>query len=70
MIETMAERSEWRERVHRIGDEPPDDYSHLTPDERIALVWDVTMSAWAFKSGSSDEPRLRRDVERLARRGR
>ena len=41
----------------------------LDPAERIAMVWQLTMQAWAFK-GLEHEPRLRRDVVRVVRRGR
>ena len=40
----------------------------LDPAERIAMVWQLTMQAWAFK-GLEHEPRLRRDVVRVVRRG-
>ncbi len=33
-------------RKFALGSEPPDDLSHLTPDERVSLVWDVTVAAW------------------------
>ena len=39
-------RASWPIRVFRLGEEPPDDVSHLTPDERIALVWPLTVRAW------------------------
>ena len=38
-----------------------------TPAERFALVWPITLKAWAFKTGVLDEPRLRRDVGRVVR---
>ena len=40
----------------------------LDPAERVAMVWQLTMQAWAFK-GLEHEPRLRRDVVRVVRRG-
>lgn len=40
----------------------------LDPAERILVVWQLTMQAWAFK-GLEHEPRLRRDVVRVVRRG-
>ncbi len=40
----------------------------LDPAERVAMVWQLTMQAWAFK-GLDHEPRLRRDVVRVVRRG-
>ncbi|MBX3184633.1 MAG: hypothetical protein KF915_18535 [Polyangiaceae bacterium] len=35
-----------------LQDEAAPDVSHLTPSERIALVWELTLDAWA----SSGEP--------------
>ena len=48
-----------------------DDHSWLkdfSPSERLALVWRLTLQAWAFK-GLDHEPRFRRDVVRVIRRG-
>lgn len=42
----------------------------LTPSERMAMVWTLTLQAWAFAEDLRDEPRLRRDVGRVIRRGR
>ena len=39
----------------------------LDPAERIGMVWQLTLQAWAFK-GLEHEPRLRRDVVRVVRR--
>lgn len=52
-------RSKWPVRKFRLGEEPPDDFSHLTPDERVALVETVTLRAWAL-AGRSLPPRLPR----------
>ena len=41
----------------------------LDPAERMGMVWQLTLQAWAFK-GLEHEPRLRRDVVRVVRRGR
>jgi hypothetical protein len=58
-------------RVCRLGEEPDDDYiACLTPAERMVLVWPITLQAWAFQTGTTDEPRLRRDVGRVIRGGR
>lgn len=39
-------RASWPVRRFDLGAEPPEDLSHLTPDERIALVWPLTVRAW------------------------
>ena len=46
------------------------DLTELTPSERVAMVWQLTAQAWTFKDGTWHEPRLRRDVGRVVRRGR
>lgn len=64
-------RAQLPTRLCRLGDEPEDDYvARLTPAERMALVWPITLQAWAFQTGTTDEPRLRRDVGRVVRGGR
>jgi len=39
-------RADWPIRRYPVGAEPPDDVSHLSPDERVSLVLDVTLAAW------------------------
>jgi hypothetical protein len=66
-----VDRSSYPTRKARLDD--PADVSQvlgLTPGERMALVWQLTLDAWAFKEGLIDEPRLRRDVVHVERRGR
>jgi hypothetical protein len=47
-----------------------DDEMSLTPGQRVEIVWQLTRNAWTFKDGRWNEPRLRRDVGRVIRRGR
>ncbi len=64
----MTDRSQWPVRriaLHEEGDEPY--LSSLSPAERIAMVWPITLQTWAFKEGPQGEPRLRRDVVRIIR---
>jgi hypothetical protein len=51
----------------RLRERDDDAVVRLTPAERIALVWPITLQAWAFKTGVLNEPRLRRDVGRVVR---
>ena len=46
------------------------DQPRLSPDEGIAMMWQLALQAWMFKEGMVDEPRLRRDVVRIVRGGR
>ena len=67
----MTDRSAYPTRKRRLQD--PEDSSEvddLSPAARLAMVWPLTLQAWAFHTGQCDEPRLRRDVVRVARRGR
>ena len=43
---------------------------NATPSERIALVWPLTLTAWAFKEPNVAQPRLQRHVVRIYRFGR
>jgi hypothetical protein len=52
-------------RLEDEGKEP--DVLRLTPSERVAMVWPLTLQAWMFKEGLSDEPRVRRDIVRTLR---
>jgi hypothetical protein len=63
-----VDRSGWVTRLRRLGDDDEDEYlTRLSPGERMQLVWRLTLQAWSFKEGLSDEPRLRRDVVRVVR---
>lgn len=40
-------RAAWPVRVFRLGDEPPDNLSdRTTPEERLAMMWPLAVSAW------------------------
>lgn len=40
-------RASWPVRVFRLGEEPPDDYSGFTVEQRLAIAWQMTCDAWA-----------------------
>lgn len=62
------DRSEYPVRVTPLEDQGKDhEYAAMTPEQRLAMVWTLTMQAWMFKEGRLDEPRLRRDVVRIIR---
>jgi len=56
-------------RVIRDGaPEPPDnDWSMVSPEERIEAVWTLTELCLAWNKLSSSEPRVQRTVTRLQR---
>jgi hypothetical protein len=65
------DRSGYSTRKTHLGD--PDDNSEvlrMSPGERMSMIWQLTLQAWAFKEGLQGEPRLRRDVVRVIRGGR
>jgi hypothetical protein len=65
----MTDRSQWPTRKIRLEDEGEhSDVSQLTPGERVAMVWELTRTAWTFKDPTFRESRLRRDIGRVIRR--
>ena len=53
------------------SEEGPDENDLLlTMEERIALVWPLTVDAWAFKGDPVAESRLLRHIVRILRGGR
>jgi hypothetical protein len=65
----LMDRSRTVTRLRRLADPEEDAYvAGLTPGERMALVWPLTLQAWGFAEGTTGEPRLRRDVVRVVRR--
>ena len=66
-----VDRSSYPVRKIRLAQEGEDpELRVLTPSQRVAMVWQLTVQAWTFKEGRWDEPRLRRDVVRAVRRAR
>ncbi len=61
-------RAEWPVRKGRLGDPEPNPYAHLTPEERVELVWEITRAAWAFNGHPDVDPGLQRHVGRAGRR--
>ena len=63
------DRSNYPTKIKRLHDLETDQYvKNLSPAERIEMVWQLTLQAWAFKEGLDYEPGLRRDVVRVIRR--
>lgn len=64
----MTDRSRYPVRRLRLRDRESDNAIRaLTAEDRVAMVWPLTLQAWLFKEGLQDEPRLRRDVVRTQR---
>jgi hypothetical protein len=68
-----VDRSTWPVRKIRLSEEGASldpAILAMTPEQRVAMVRQLTMQAWAFKEGRLDGPRVRRDVVRTIRSGR
>jgi hypothetical protein len=67
-VEETPDRSGYPVRVSGLHDPEDDAYVRsLSPAERVAMVWPLTLAAWAFKEGLGIEPRLQRHVVRVVR---
>jgi hypothetical protein len=61
-------RSHYQTRKLHLDDEGrAPGVAHLSPADRVGLVWTLTIQAWTFKDGTWHEPRLRRDAVRTLR---
>lgn len=68
-MDEPVDRSRYPVKLRRLHDPEDDSYVlSLTPGQRMEMVWQLTLQAWAFKEGLDVEPRLRRDVVRVVRR--
>lgn len=43
-------------------------YSNMTAEERVLMMWPLTLTAWKFAKPDGFEPRLQRHVTRIERR--
>lgn len=58
-------------RIRKLADQEHEpDLRHTTPAERLGMMWQLALDAWAFKGEPLAEPRLPRHVVRVVRRGR
>lgn len=70
-MESASDRSDWVDRIrHLHDDEPDEDLNHLTPGERIAMVWPLTIQVASLVFPHvSLEMRMRRDIVHIYRPG-
>lgn len=68
------DRSRYSVRISRAADavhetEPAnDDWQRMTPSERMAMAWQLTLEKWAAAGNSIDpEPRLQKNIVRIIR---
>lgn len=58
-------------RMGKLSDQSTeDDLKGTTAAQRIAMMWQLALDAWAFMGEPVVESRLPRDVVRVVRRGR
>jgi hypothetical protein len=50
-----------RKTTLRLADDR-DDLKDKTPAERIGMMWQLALDAWAFKENLNVEPRLQRHI--------
>ena len=63
-------RHNWPVRISRLQDQGDEtDLENTTAAERVGMMWQLALDAWAFM-GEPVEPRLPRHVVRIYRRER
>jgi hypothetical protein len=56
-------------RVTKLGEsDAQDDLKETTPAQRLAMMWQLTLDAWAVKGEPIAELRLSRHIVRVLRR--
>lgn len=67
----MTDRSHWQIRKTTLADQGSEnDLADKTADERVGMMWQLALDAWAMKGEPVVEQRLQRDVVRIIRGGR
>ena len=55
-------------RIKTLHEDAKDnDFEGMTPAERIGMMWQLALDAWAFRDPADAESRLRRDIVRIQR---
>lgn len=64
-------RESWTVRISKLSEQgKEDDLKALTSGERIEMMWQLALDAWAMKGEPVVEQRLPRHVVRVVRRER
>jgi hypothetical protein len=63
------ERARWPVRKGEAGDRETDPYAHLTAEERVGMIWDITKTTWAFMGYPDVDTTLQRHIARAGSRG-
>jgi len=64
-MSSKAERANWPVTKVRLGEEEPNPYAHLTPEERVAVAWALTCEEYGIDP--DNPPPMRKDVFRIGR---
>jgi hypothetical protein len=54
-------------RIKHLSDNDSDDLINTKPQDRWAMMWQLTLDAWAFRGEPIAEPRLQRHIVRILR---
>lgn len=66
----MKDRSDYPVRKIRKEDHGyEDDLRHVSMADRLAMIWPITIDAWAIHDPDACQQRLLRHVDRVERRG-
>jgi hypothetical protein len=66
----MTDRSHWQVRKSTLSEQGrEDDLADASMEQRIGMVWQLTVDAWAMKGEDVTEQRLLRHVVSVKRRG-
>lgn len=57
-----------RLRISNLREQDKDDLAETTAAERLQMMWQLALDAWAFKGEQIAELRLPRDIVRVLRR--
>jgi len=65
----MSNTRDVPDRISCLADQgQEDDMRNFTPGERIAMIWPLTVSAWAMRGKNIAGERLQRHVDCVRRR--
>lgn len=64
----QSERASWPVNKGRVGERQANPYAHLSPEERVGMVWELTRTTWAFMGQPDVDPTLQRHIARVVSR--
>jgi hypothetical protein len=68
-VENMTQRDQMPTRLSTLQDQHDAAYyAQLTPAERIDMMWQLALDAWAFKGEPVTDHRVQKHIVRVIRR--